>query len=132
MEWKTEFSIGIDEIDSQHKVLLEHFSAIEQLIRSRASWSQVHYAIVDLRQFAERHFFAEETLMTIFGHGDAGPHAEAHRNFFARLDDIEKKALRKDVTPELLHFLRHWLLDHIMVSDRDYGRLIGPLIPQAA
>lgn len=132
MEWKPEYSVGIDEIDSQHKILLNHFSTIEKHIRNNDGWSGVHFAIVNLRLFAERHFFAEETLMAIFGYPGAKDHTEAHQNFFQRLDEIEQKALREDATPELLHFLRYWLLEHIMESDRGYGRLISQHLPRAA
>lgn len=132
MEWNPEYSIGIDEIDSQHKVLLGHFATIEQHIRNKDAWSAMHFAVVDLRLFAERHFFAEETLMSIFGYPGATTHAAAHNSFFQRLDEIERKALREDATTELLHFLRFWLLEHIMESDRDYGRLISRHLRQPA
>lgn len=126
MEWKPEYSVGIDEIDSQHKILLGHFSTIEQHIRNKDSWSSIHFAVVNLRLFAERHFFAEETLMAVFGYPEAKAHAEAHLSFFQRLDEIERKALHEDASPELLRFLHSWLIDHIVESDRDYGRMIGP------
>lgn len=129
MEWTPDYSVGIAEIDRQHKVLLEHFSIIEGQIRSGNSWSDLHLAIVRLRDFAECHFFAEETLMAMFAYPGADDHAKAHRSFFERLDTMEHKAIREDVAPELLHFLRYWLIDHILGADRDYGRTIAPSLP---
>ena len=50
MEWKDDYSIGILEIDDQHKLLMRGFSAIEEAIVRNSGWSDTHYAIVTFMQ----------------------------------------------------------------------------------
>jgi hemerythrin len=124
MQWKDEYSIGIEEIDKQHRVLLDCFTLIEDSIALNESWTNVHFAVVELREFARIHFAVEETLMRMFNFPDAEPHAKAHQGFFARLQEIEQKSLRVNASEEMATFLRDWLVKHICTADRGYAEHI--------
>ena len=39
MEWKDEYSMGILEIDNQHRLLLRSISVIEESIRLNQGWT---------------------------------------------------------------------------------------------
>jgi hemerythrin len=124
MEWKDEYSLGILEIDNQHKLLLGSFADIAEAIQAGQGWSRTHFAIVHLIQLAHLHFSFEEAMMRMFGYRGTGAHEEEHRFFFAKLEDIEKRSLRKAVGAEIIQFLQDWLTAHIMGSDREYAKHI--------
>jgi len=126
MDWKTSYSIGLEEIDGQHKTLLALFSDITEAIARDDSWSDVHYRVVALRSFAEFHFRFEEAMMRFFGYPDAAneSHCKAHRAFFERLDSIVRTSLRDEVKKDMVRFLFDWLTEHILVSDREYAEFI--------
>lgn len=135
MDWKSKYSLGIEEIDAQHKLLLGHFAKITAAVLENAAWSEVHYLIVDLRKFAEFHFEFEEALMRLYGYHRSAEHATTHREFFEQLDRIERSSIVATVKHEVVRFLCDWLTKHILVVDRDYAQYIlagAPLMRSAA
>jgi hemerythrin len=124
MKWKDEYSVGILEIDDQHKLLLRSFSAIVESISLDQGWSNTHYAIVKLNQLAHMHFSFEEAMMRMFGYPETEAHQKEHQNFFAKLDSIESRLLKKPADVEMVQFLRGWLTTHILGSDRGYAKYI--------
>jgi hemerythrin len=121
MEWKDEYSVGILEIDNQHKLLLRSFIDIVESINLDQGWSETHYAIVKLIQLARMHFMFEEAMMRMFGYPGIEEHQKEHEFFFAKLDSIEKHSLKKSAEVEMVKFLREWLKSHILGSDRGYA-----------
>lgn len=124
MDWLQEYSLGIVEIDNQHKRLLRQFTQIEDAFRQGSSWTDTHYLILDLIEFAKFHFEFEEALMRIFAAPTAEVHAGEHRQFFVMLQQIEQHSLNKAAEGEMVEFLRSWLKNHIMGSDRKYATWI--------
>ncbi len=124
MHWRDEYSLGILEIDSQHKTLIRHFSTIEEAIRQGQSWSTVYFHISDLKEFARFHFTCEEALMRLFGFPDIRLHTAEHTHFFKVLGEIEKNSINKAIEMELVEFLRVWTTKHIVRSDREMARHI--------
>jgi len=124
MEWKDEYSLGILEIDNQHKLLMNGFSVIEDSITSDLGWSNTHYAIVELIKIAHMHFAFEEAMMRMFGYPGSDSHQKEHHHFFAKLDDIERLALKEKARIEIVDFMQGWLANHILVNDRGYAKHI--------
>lgn len=124
MEWKTEYSLGILEVDDQHKGLLRIFSSIEKSIELNSGWSDVHFGLVRLKGLARSHFEFEEALMRLYRYDDSTRHGDQHREFFTRLAAIERRSLEAEAGTETLEFLCDWLKNHIGGSDRGYANHI--------
>jgi hemerythrin-like metal-binding protein len=124
MKWKDEYSIGILEIDDQHKLLLRSFTAIEEAINLNEGWSNTHYAILELIQLAQMHFSFEDAIMRMFAYPDIEAHQKEHQSFFDKLASIERHSLKKSADVEMVQFLRGWLATHILGSDRGYAHHI--------
>jgi hemerythrin len=124
MEWKDEYSVGILEIDNQHKLLLRSFSVIEESIKLDQGWSNTHYAIDELIRLAQMHFSFEEAMMRMFSYPGTDAHQREHQHFFAKLDNIERRSLEKNVEVEMVRFLKGWVTTHILGSDQGYAEHI--------
>ena len=124
MHWRDEYVLGIQEMDNQHKTLIQGFTAIEEAIRLEKNWSTIHFNITDLKDFARFHFSCEEALMRMFGYPEIKLHTAEHTHFFKVLSDIETNSIRKSVEKDLVKFLRLWLTKHIVGSDREVARHI--------
>lgn len=122
MHWRNEYSLGIVEIDSQHKQLIGHFGTIEEAIRQGQSWSSIYFLVAELRDFARFHFTCEEALMRLFDFPDLRLHAAEHAHFFKVLAEIEKNSINKAIERELVEFLRVWMTKHIVGSDRGFAQ----------
>jgi hemerythrin len=124
IEWKDEYSVGLQEIDNQHRQLLALFGRVAESLRDAASWSELHYRIVELRSFAEFHFEFEEALMRMFGYVEQAQHADSHKQFFVRMAEFEKNSILGETKQDMLKFLFDWLFSHILKSDKAYAQYI--------
>lgn len=124
-QWRSEYSLGIDEIDSQHKGLISCISSLEKSIEDpdeKQRWAAIHYAIVQLSDYTRIHFTVEESLMRVLAYPDIDAHIAQHGVFISYLKDMERKSITHDVREEeIVSFLRNWLLQHIMVDDKRYA-----------
>src|ERR1035437_10171856 len=93
VHWKNEYSLGILEIDNQHKSLIHCFASIEASIKAGHTWSSTHFNIVSLKEVARFHFSCEEALMRLFGYPDIEEHSSQHEHFFTFLAEIENNSL---------------------------------------
>jgi hemerythrin len=127
--WRNEYSLGIDEIDEQHKVLVNCISSLETSIEDpdeKQRWAAIHYAIVQLSDYTRIHFTVEESVMRILGYPGLDAHIEQHRVFVSYLKDVERKSITHDVREdEIVSFLRKWLLTHIVNEDRQYANFFA-------
>ena len=124
MQWLAAYSVGIGEIDSQHKELLRLFGAVESTVKAKTNWSEVHLRIVEVRKYAEFHFHFEEALMRLYGYGKAAEHAGEHRKILDKVLQIERAVITETTGDDVIRFFRDWLVNHIKQSDRGYADLI--------
>lgn len=124
MKWTEKYSVGIEEIDSQHKELLRLFSAVEDQVQSDQGWSAIHYSILEVIDFTKFHFRFEEALMRLYGFPDYGQHTEQHRMILVQADSIVSDSLRKGARDDVARFFSDWLVHHIQGSDRAYAQHI--------
>ena len=126
MDWKEEYSTGIDEIDIQHKKLLRHFSMIVEASADQETWGDIHHMASELRKFAEFHFKFEEALMRVFHFPGWETHALVHQSFLNQCDVRLAKSLKEggDAKDEVLEFLTNWVTNHILKADMEYSKLI--------
>jgi hemerythrin len=124
MEWTAAFSLGIEEIDRQHKELLRLFSMIEEAIAKDEGWSAIHYGLVEVKNIAQFHFRFEEALMRLYGFPGLTDHGEAHQAIMQKLTATEQESLQSDAKQEMLKFFRDWLFSHIRDDDRAYAEFI--------
>ena len=121
METNTEYSIGIPEIDAQHKQLFDCIDRLEAAGDDRQRELAVYYVMDELRDYVRIHFSVEEVVMRLFDYPERDKHAAEHRMFAARLETFEETELRHDVHSEAGKFLREWLVNHIQGSDQRYA-----------
>jgi len=123
--WKNEYSVGIDEIDEQHKGLVNCIANLEKSIESvdeKQRWTAVHYAVVQLSDYTRIHFAVEESLMRVLGYPQRDAHLAQHRVFTSFLENVQRKSITHDISEdEIVGFLRDWLLTHIVHEDKKYA-----------
>lgn len=121
MEWKSEYSIGIPEIDEEHKVLLGCIARLDAAKDSRQRDIDVYFVLTELRYYTRVHFAVEEILMRVFDYPGREAHIRAHRRFTKYVKSMQRSVLQHDAREELIAFLRTWLVNHIMTTDRQYA-----------
>jgi hemerythrin len=124
MQWKNEYSIGITEIDDQHKGVIDLFSVIDAAINARESWSDIFFKLEKLREHARYHFAVEESLMRMHGYSRLAEHIEQHKHFLDKLDQLSMTTLSRQVTMNTINYLSNWYAEHMQTQDREFVRFI--------
>lgn len=132
VEWSQELSVGIEEIDEQHKILLNKINFLIKSILAGKGDESVISILNFLKSYTEEHFIMEERIMTELNHPELRAHKEAHnlfrRHFRNIINSIDRGGVNKDTMIDIEKFLITWLLDHITEMDVK----IKPLQPEQA
>jgi hemerythrin len=122
VNWSDAYRIGLTEIDDQHQALVDLINDLWAAIASNAPPEQSGKILERLEHYTITHFAAEETMMRTIGYPDFDSHQSAHRNFVARLQEQKLRHQRGEkLGLDILHFLRDWLVNHILVNDKAYA-----------
>jgi len=124
--WKESFSIGIGDIDHQHKIFLGYLNDCYLQV-SGGRKAQISPAIFNrLKAYAATHFSFEEELMLSNGYPELDVHKQQHRYFDAQVLELEAALLSEGEksAESLLAFLRDWYLKHILEQDKRYAPYI--------
>ncbi len=124
IEWKTEYEIGITEIDDQHRHLVKMVNALYEAMKI-GSGSMLLPALLDnLMDYTLSHFQAEERYMQSSRYPDFEAHQREHQELTEKVMQFRVQ-VRQGVmvgTAEVMDFLKSWLMDHLAGSDRDFGQ----------
>ena len=121
--WSDDYSVGLQEIDEQHKHLVGLINKLYNALAQRQNHETLSVVLDELVEYTKVHFAVEECLMRLFDYKDYEPHKAIH-------DDIVAKVLRfqaqfhsgdSKVGMDLLMFLKEWLLTHIQKIDTSYS-----------
>jgi hemerythrin len=123
VEWSDVLSVGIEEIDDQHKVLVGLVNEMHDAIHERHGSDVVKAILVKLADYTRIHFAVEESLMRILGYPGYEEHKAQHEELIHSVTDLQHKVESGKTTIgfELMHFLKIWLTKHIMESDQKYS-----------
>lgn len=121
--WSNTFSVGVKEIDDQHKKLIEIANQLSDAIKAGYDREIVERIVAELADYTHYHFALEERLMDTHGYPNADLHKRDHQEIIKTVDKF-KNAFDHDPAPTgaLMTFLRDWLSRHIMNSDRALTR----------
>lgn len=123
IEWSDTLSVGVKEIDDQHKGLINMINELNKAIQG--GWGkEARKTVIDkLVEYTRVHFTTEESVMGISGYPDVEAHKKQHENLIAKVSDYIKKYEQDPNTSsyDLLYFLKGWLTEHIIKSDKKLG-----------
>ena len=117
MEWKSEYRIGLYDIDEEHKTIIDCVSHIEQAMAKRDQQA-ANAAVARLVHLVRVHFMLEENLMRIHGYPRIEEHADHHKHFLAGLNALEKRLLSTDAFQDGIECLREWWITHMQEHDK--------------
>ena len=124
--WSDNMSVGVDQIDEEHKYL---FSLMESASRaiSEGNTGSVLTIFHELTDYIDVHFGHEEEVMRAMGYPDLDDHRSEHAKLAQKAFSVINNLRMKDTITrgsEFTTFLGDWLTNHIMVSDMKYGEYL--------
>ncbi len=122
IEWKDEYSVGVQQIDVQHKRLFEILNEFYDDIMAIRGQEVLQKVVNDLSEYAVIHFKTEEDIMTKIGYPDYDAHKKEHETFVQKVIDLQKNLQGGGfvLSIDVLNFLKDWLVHHILKVDKQY------------
>jgi hemerythrin len=125
MKWRPDFELGIPEIDQQHKKIVELINTLNDAFMKDESKGRLGGILNEMADYADYHFKTEEKLFNGRNFPFAKEHILQHKEFTQKVQDYKiKHESGQSVTFRVLMFLRKWLIDHILDSDREYVDIV--------
>ena len=124
IEWRDEYSVKVEQLDQQHKVIFKIVNRLAVLDEYNLDPMQLSEILDTLRQYTNTHFALEEELMEKAGYDHLDEHKQSHAILTKRIAqlcfDVMKK--EKTVNDDLLDLLKEWWVSHIMEEDQGYSQ----------
>jgi hemerythrin-like metal-binding protein len=125
--WKDEYSVGIEEMDNDHKKLLNLINQLQTAVHYYTGKEFEEKALDELVDYTKTHFKKEEKLMEENDFADLEAHKLQHQQFIDKVSHfVEQYKKDSDITMvDTLKFLKEWLIKHINGTDKEYGKVLN-------
>ena len=127
IDWSTEYSVNIREIDRQHEKLFGMLNELYDAMSKGKGKSVMGPVLSHLIEYTDYHFATEERLFALHEYPGAAEHTRQHRALTAEAKAFKQRFEANEVlvTSELLGFLKSWLSHHISGTDRQYSAYLN-------
>ena len=121
--WSSIFSIGIDNIDEDHRRLIDLFNILNHAVTEGESSEYVAAVLEELINCTVWHFSHEERLMLKYGYEGFEEHKAEHRELIESAKALQQEILQANgpVAERHLETLEHWLTEHLLTADVQLG-----------
>jgi len=121
--WDDNFKVGIKKIDEQHHKLVEIINNLATQFSFNPHSINLDTIFDELVEYTHYHFETEELIWEAYFHDEVSheEHKITHKNFIDSLSQLLKEQSGKsvqEVAENMLDMLVHWLVGHILESDR--------------
>jgi len=125
--WSDFLSVGVVDIDNQHKKILQLINGLHHHLETSADHAVKHEFLNGIVDFLGLHFNTEERLMHAYGFPDALIHIQEHRQLLAPVIELQThwhNDTRAEASKKTMLLLKDWLFQHMMVSDKHLGEYL--------
>jgi hemerythrin-like metal-binding protein len=123
MEWNENLKTGIDSIDAQHRKLVDMLNQLYDGFQKGLGRKVVGIVLDGLISYTSTHFKFEEDIFDRTGYAETPQHKKEHAALVDKVLKVQE-SFRTDpnaaLSEEVMVFLRNWLTNHIMGTDKRY------------
>ena len=126
--WDNALNTGIDEIDKQHKKLVDYINELHVCI-TNGDIEGAQEIYKKLLEYTIEHFSFEEKMFNDYNYPLTEGHIGSHKQFVNMLTSYKERYDQnkdKKVLRELHGFLTNWLMSHIKKDDMAYVKDLLP------
>jgi hemerythrin len=126
MQWKEEYSVGIESLDNDHKKLINLLNQFTTAYDYAMSEDFEREALNDLISYTKYHFEREENLLVEHNYIDVENHKKQHKSMIDQVESFVTLYDEKghDALSEVSVFLKQWLINHINGTDKEYTQCL--------
>lgn len=122
LDWDDKYSVGVVEIDNQHKRMFSIINELLEAIQTNTPAEHLGNIIKTLVDYKIFHFATEEKYFKEFNYEETEDHVAKHHEFNDNLAKLKEKYPDYNIefAFELADFLENWLINHLMTLDQGY------------
>lgn len=122
MEWRDKYTVGVKELDDQHRNLLNTINTLLEEQRDTYEANKFSSALSSLIHYAYTHFATEERYLVEAHFPQLKQHVLEHIDFIMKTLGLALKIEGGKDGPrkELLQYLTMWYSSHVLGTDRQY------------
>ena len=127
IEWRDDFSVGLPEVDHEHREMIAMINTLQLEAASGAEIASVLAALGEIHARISAHFALEEKCMTSLGYEGYPEHKVDHEKLLDDIRDImEEVATSGRFDPAVLGAqLSAWFVGHFSTLDARFHRRPG-------
>jgi hemerythrin len=128
--WGQILSVGVDEIDEDHRKLVNIFNILNHAVMEGGSSDYLAAVLEELVNCTVWHFSHEERLMLKYSYQDMEEHKAIHRELVKSFRELQQGIFQADKTmaDEDIEFLERWLTEHILTDDMRLGSYLSQVM----
>ncbi len=122
-DWKDEYSVGINTINNQHKVIIELMNDLFESMRDSREDMIINDVLNELLKYSNYHFNLEASLFEKYQYPLMKEHLHEHQYFIEKIKTLMKELGSNIITVPIdtLDYLKSWFQNHMMKKDIDYS-----------
>ena len=126
LQWNKELEIGIENVDSQHKQLINMINELTLAVEYNQQNSSLLPIVDRLLEYAGNHFQVESGIFAQYEFPNRVDHEAEHATFIDKVKYIRRQCelLDTPMSAKIREFLLHWFINHIKSKDMEYKRFI--------
>ena len=127
-EWDDSLSIGIEEVDNQHKELIKKLDDLAECILKKKGKDKIGTILRFMDDYTKMHFSTEEEYMLKYDYPGLSHQKKQHEKFknttMRLIKELESEKDTESFASSVQRFLIDWLILHIKTTDQKFGEFL--------
>ena len=126
-EWNASFLIGIEELDYEHKVLIDDINRLHEELVRHDQKSKIEKCLGDIYVRMQAHFALEEHVMQEHKYKFFDEHKREHDELLDKYTEYMLRFLNDTGTSSSIAIedsLKQWVMNHIVTSDKKMSLMV--------
>jgi len=120
MNWQDDYSVGVKEIDDQHKKMFDLINRLYESIKESKDRKLREEFLQELSNYGKFHLKTEEDYFEKFKYPQKEEHVKIHDLYRNKIKEFVNKKDDIFLSFEIIDYLEDWWLEHITSVDKDY------------
>ncbi len=122
IDWNKKLSVDIQEIDELQKKMFALLNVLMDMKTMDTEAKECSNMVAEINEYSRYYFSKEEEYLRACGYPELASHAKEHRRFIKTTISLRRQVAddKNNLSYEIIHQLRDWLIEHITAHDLMY------------
>jgi len=123
IKWRDSYNTGVAQFDQEHHKIIELIDAMYIALRDKQGKEIIEKVCREAVSYTEVHLANEEQALISINYPDLEEQMTEHARMKREVEKFQELIAGNytEGATGLYHFLRDWLINHILVIDKKYG-----------